>query len=100
MPTGCLRHEVGDGARELDRRVALKTVAGLFEVLDSPSELMMDKGTRTVDGFHESVKFEGVSFAYEEERVLAGVDFAVVGGVAVSLNGFLPEGRTSPTWEL
>jgi len=34
------------------------------------------------------------------ELAQAGIDFAVVGGVADSWNGFLTEGRTSSTWEL
>jgi subfamily B ATP-binding cassette protein MsbA len=33
---------------------ALAASDRLFEVLDSPTELMMDKGTRTVDGFHDT----------------------------------------------
>src|SRR5256714_9098698 len=54
---------------------ALAASDRLFEVLDCPTELMLDRGTRTVDGFHDSIVFDRVSFAYESEPVLADVDF-------------------------
>ncbi|HZI43012.1 MAG TPA: ABC transporter transmembrane domain-containing protein, partial [Gemmatimonadaceae bacterium] len=56
-------------------QLALAASDRIFEVLDAPTERMTDQGTRTVDGFHESVVFEQVSFAYEAEPVLVDVDF-------------------------
>jgi subfamily B ATP-binding cassette protein MsbA len=74
---------------------ALAASDRLFEVLDSPTELMMDKGTRTVDGFHDTLTFDHVSFAYEAEPVLTDVHFTARRGEVIALVG--PSGAGKST---
>ena len=74
---------------------ALAASDRLFEVLDSPTEPMSDKGTRVIDGFHDSVIFDRVSFAYEAEPVLADIDFTARKGEVIALVG--PSGAGKST---
>ena len=74
---------------------ALAASDRLFEVLDSPTELMLDRGTKTVTGFHDAVVFDNVSFAYETEPVLSDVVLTARKGEVVALVG--PSGAGKST---
>jgi len=74
---------------------ALAASDRLFEVLDAPTELMTDKGTRQVNGFHENVSFERVTFAYEAEPVLLDIEFTARKGEVIALVG--PSGAGKST---
>jgi len=74
---------------------ALAASDRLFEVLDSPTELMLDKGTRTVDGFNEEVTFDRVTFAYETEPVLNDIEFTARKGEIVAHVGASGAGKST-----
>ncbi|PYP68105.1 MAG: antibiotic ABC transporter ATP-binding protein [Gemmatimonadetes bacterium] len=74
---------------------ALAASDRLFEVLDAPTELMTDHGTRRMDGFHDTVTFDSISFAYETEPVLLDIDFSARKGEVIALVG--PSGAGKST---
>jgi subfamily B ATP-binding cassette protein MsbA len=67
----------------------------LFEVLDQPTEMQLDHGTRQVDGLREAIAFEAVSFAYEDEPVLRDVSFIARRGEVVALVGASGAGKST-----
>jgi ATP-binding cassette, subfamily B, bacterial MsbA len=67
----------------------------LFEVLDSHTEVQRDRGSRTVDGFHQSLVFENVSFSYEADPVLSGVDLTARKGDVIALVGASGAGKST-----
>jgi len=67
----------------------------LFEVLDQPTEMQLDRGTRVVDGLREAIAFERVSFAYDDELVLRDVSFAARRGEVVALVGASGAGKST-----
>ena len=67
----------------------------LFEVLDQPTEMQLDRGTRQVDGLREAIAFEGVSFAYDDEPVLRDVGFVAKRGEVVALVGASGAGKST-----
>ncbi|MEO8337565.1 MAG: ABC transporter ATP-binding protein [bacterium] len=67
----------------------------LFEVLDLPTENILDSGTRQVDGLHESLAFDNVSFSYGEEPVLQDVSFVARRGEVIALVGASGAGKST-----
>ena len=67
----------------------------LFEVLDVPTEVEADRGTRTLERFDRDIVFDDVSFAYEAEPVLSNVSLTARKGDVIALVG--PSGAGKST---
>ncbi len=67
----------------------------LFEVLDVPTEIAADKGTRQIERFEREIDFDDVSFAYEAEPVLSGVSFTARKGDVIALVGASGAGKST-----
>jgi subfamily B ATP-binding cassette protein MsbA len=75
---------------------SLAAAERLFEVLDEPSELQSDRGTRADAPFTDAIVFEGVGFAYETDApVLQDISFAARRGDMIALVGASGAGKST-----
>jgi subfamily B ATP-binding cassette protein MsbA len=76
-------------------QVALASATRLFEVIDSHNDIVEKPGARQLPAFTSELRYEGVSFAYAKEPVLAGVDLTIQRGETVAIVGPSGGGKTT-----
>jgi len=74
---------------------SLAAAERLFEVLDTPAEPQTDRGTRDAQPLRDSLVFENVSFAYDDELVLRDVSLVARRGQVVALVGASGAGKST-----
>lgn len=76
---------------------SLASAERVFEILDAPAETAADRGTITNPVFAHALRFEAVSFAYENNDVLAldAVSFTANKGDVVALVGASGAGKST-----
>ena len=78
---------------------SLASAERLFEILDTPSERAIDRGTIAVDGFRDALVFDGVGFSYgtdgEDRAVLRDITLTARPGDVVALVGASGAGKTT-----
>jgi len=67
----------------------------IFEILDAPITVQDRPGAPPLEGPVEEIRFENVSFAYDQEPVLKNVNLTVRGGECIALVGSSGAGKTS-----
>jgi subfamily B ATP-binding cassette protein MsbA len=78
-------------------QASIAAASRVFEILDAPTEVEGDRGTRAVTGFRDALVFDDVSFAYDDPAspVLADVSFTARRGDVVALVGASGAGKST-----
>jgi subfamily B ATP-binding cassette protein MsbA len=76
-------------------QMALASAQRIFEVVDAENEIVERPGARELPRFSDRIAYEGVSFAYNREPVLSGVDLTIRRGETVALVGPSGAGKTT-----
>lgn len=74
---------------------AMGAAERVMELLDTSSDVVECAGARVLDGFDDAIRFEGVSFAYEDDAVLRDVDLEIHRGELVALVGGSGGGKST-----
>lgn len=75
-----------------EARAAAQRVAGILAI---PNEVSDRPGAREIDGFHQQIRFEKVTFGYGHEAVLKEVDLEIKRGEVIAVVG--PSGAGKST---
>jgi ABC-type multidrug transport system fused ATPase/permease subunit len=67
----------------------------VFEVLDAPEVSPDRPGAIPIERVAEGIRFDGVTFSYEREIVLAGIDLEIPAGQVIALVGRSGAGKTT-----
>jgi subfamily B ATP-binding cassette protein MsbA len=74
---------------------SLASAERIFEVLDSPTEASLDRGTIAPARFERALEFERVSFAYDKELVLTDISLVAAKGDVIALVGASGAGKST-----
>jgi ATP-binding cassette, subfamily B, multidrug efflux pump len=75
--------------------MAASAAERIFEVLDSVPEVKDEPGAIELPSMRGHVRFEGVSFAYGQHKVLSEIDFEAEPGQVIALLGPTGSGKSS-----
>ncbi|MFN5461523.1 MAG: ABC transporter ATP-binding protein [Bacteroidota bacterium] len=84
--------QVLNPAKEIARAVAtiqrgIASADRIFEVIDTPSQVISPEHPQPLHGFHQGITFSKVSFSYGETKVLQDINFTLEKGKTIALVG-------------
>jgi subfamily B ATP-binding cassette protein MsbA len=84
--------QVLNPAKEISRAVSniqrgIASADRIFQVIDTQSLISSPSKPKPLNRFNESIEFQNVSFAYEETKVLNGINFSLQRGKTIALVG-------------
>jgi subfamily B ATP-binding cassette protein MsbA len=84
--------QVLNPAKEISRSVSniqrgIASAERIFQVIDTPSNISSPVKPETLKGFHESIEFKNINFAYEETTILKQINFTLNRGKTIALVG-------------
>lgn len=79
----------------LNIQQGLSAAVRIFEVLDIPKEVEKPSGALTLSGVNTAVEFKDVSFKYQNDQVLSGVNLSVKKGELIAIVGSSGAGKTT-----
>jgi subfamily B ATP-binding cassette protein MsbA len=79
----------------LNIQQGLSAAVRIFEVLDIPKEVEKPSGALTLSGVNIAVEFKEVSFKYQNDHVLSGVNLSVKKGELIAIVGSSGAGKTT-----
>ncbi|MCC6429941.1 MAG: ABC transporter ATP-binding protein [Gemmatimonadaceae bacterium] len=75
---------------------SLASAERIFEILDAPAETATDRGTVTAPTFASEIRFDDVTFAYDDNaEALRGVSFTARKGEVIALVGASGAGKST-----
>jgi len=77
--------EISRAASSIQRGLA--SAERIFTVVDTPSDILNMDNPIVIDGFHEAIVFDQVSFGYEKEQVLKDISLKLEKGKTIALVG-------------
>ncbi|HEY3202699.1 MAG TPA: ABC transporter ATP-binding protein [Thermoanaerobaculia bacterium] len=76
-------------------QVALASASRVFEIIDSPNDILEKPGARELPRFSSLLRYDGVAFAYGAELVLREINLSIRRGETVALVGPSGAGKTT-----
>ena len=65
----------------------LASAERIFELMDSQTKINEKPGAQAIDSFNDSIRFENVSFGYEDRLVLKNINLEIPKGKVIALVG-------------
>lgn len=74
---------------------ALAAAHRVRDIIEAPNEIVSRPDAPALPAIEQQIRFDGVSFAYDQESVLKGIDLTIPRGQVVALVGFTGAGKST-----